>query len=116
MTISFVFLDHTLGFNCRNKNFPADKQLNTGHLVGGVKHFPLHDSRNIVENMVSCVVHEHAYDGERDNFLSVLLHALVNGCALVKFFEPIAWHPFKLLLTPLLFLFAILPSLRVFSA
>ena len=64
--------------------------------------------------MVACVVHEHAYDGERDNFLAVLLHALVNGCALVKFFEPIAWHPFELLLVALLF--TILASLRVFSA
>ena len=114
MAISFVFLDHTLGFNCRNKNFSADEQLNTGHLVRGVKDFAFHDRGNVVENMVARIIHEHANHRERDNFLSVLLHALVNRCALIKFFEPIARHPFKLLLAALVF--AILASFRIFSA
>ena len=66
-----------------------------------------------MENVVASVVHKHAHNGQRDNLLAVLLHALVDGRALVKVFKPVAGHPLKLFLV---FFITILPSLRVFSA
>ena len=60
VAIVLVFLDHKLCLDRRDKNFSADQQLNSGHLVAWIKHLSFHYGRNIMQNMIARIVHEHA--------------------------------------------------------
>ena len=63
MPVILILLDHHLGLDCGDEDLAANQQLNTGNSVTRVEHFTLHYCGDVMENVVSCVVHEHSYYG-----------------------------------------------------
>ena len=83
MSVLVVLLHDTLLFDGRYQHIPIQKVLYSCYTVTWVKYLFLHNCLDVLEDVITGVVQECAYNGERHYVLAKILHYSVYRRTLI---------------------------------
>lgn len=95
VAIGIILFDYALFLDGCRQHLAIFEELNGHNSVTGVKYPPLEHSLDVVQDVIACVIQEHADNAQWNNVGAEVLHELVDWSHLVEILETVERYPFE---------------------